>query len=108
MTVLPLYRDPTNAAPREWLPYLLSGADLLPSLRRGQNPDDGWEEAISYLKNVKQRDFESYPFTVKSDKLGCLHIEDAPSKEVKLNGKAGAQADKDGREAEALHIIEDN
>jgi hypothetical protein len=76
---------------------------------RLQNPDAGWEESISYLKNVKQRDFESNPFTVKSDKLGRLHIVDEPDANVKLSSKqVGPPGDKDGRQAEALQIIRDN
>jgi len=75
---------------------------------RLQDPEQPWESE-SYLKNVKQRDFESDPFTVKSDKLGRLHIVTAPGSNVKLSGKkVGTKADKDGREAEALQIIRDN
>ncbi|MGB6384202.1 MAG: bifunctional DNA primase/polymerase [Terriglobales bacterium] len=75
---------------------------------RLQDPDAPWESA-SYLKNVKQRDFESDPFEVKSDKLGRLHIVTAPGSNVVLNGKKkGTVGNADGREEEALQVIRDN
>lgn len=70
---------------------------------RLQDPDAPWESA-SYLKNVKQRDFESDPFEVKSDKLGRLHILAAPGAHVVLNGK---DKKKEGNE-EAEQVIRDN
>ena len=75
---------------------------------RLQDPDAPWESA-SYLKNVKQRDFESDPFEVKSDKVGRLHIVTAPGANVILAGKKkGAVGNADGREEEALQVIRDN
>lgn len=75
---------------------------------RLQDPDAPWESA-SYLKNVKQRDFESDPFEVRSDKLGRLHIVTKPGEPVKLNSKSvGPRGNADGKEAEALQIIKDN
>jgi len=75
---------------------------------RLQDPDAPWESA-SYLKNVKQRDFESDPFEVKSDKLGRLHLVAAPGANVVLVGKKkGTVGNADGREEEALQVIRDN
>jgi hypothetical protein len=75
---------------------------------RLQDPDAPWESA-SYLRNVKQRDFESDPFEVTSDKLGRLHIVTAPGSSVILNGKKKGQVSNvDGREEEALQVIRDN
>src|SRR6185369_4810601 len=75
---------------------------------RLQTPDEPWESA-SYLKNVKQRDFESLPFEVKSDKKGRLQILKPPGLEVKLNGKpVGTPSNRDGMEQAALQIIHDN
>jgi hypothetical protein len=75
---------------------------------RLQDPDAPWE-STSYLKNVKQRDFESDPFTVKSDKLGRLHIVDKPGERVVLNTKpVGTRANADGKEEAALQVIRDN
>jgi hypothetical protein len=75
---------------------------------RLQEPDAPWESA-SYLKNGKQRDFESDPFEVKSDKLGRLHIVAAPGANVVLVGKKkGPVGNADGREDEALEVIRDN
>jgi len=75
---------------------------------RLQEPDAPWESA-SYLKNVKQRDFESDPFEVKSDRLGRLHIIEQPSANVTLvSKKKGPIGNADGREEEALQVIRDN
>ena len=75
---------------------------------RLQDPESPWESA-SYLRNVKQRDFESDPFEVKSDKLGKLHLVTKPGAHVKLNSKSvGPRGNADGRETEALQVIEDN
>jgi hypothetical protein len=75
---------------------------------RLQEPDAPWESA-SYLKNVKQRDFESDPFEVKSDRLGRLHIIEQPSANVTLvSQKKGPIGNADGREEEALQVIRDN
>jgi hypothetical protein len=61
------------------------------------------------LKIVKQRDFESDPFEVKSDKLGRLHIVTVPGANVVLTGKKkGPVCNEDGREDEALQVIRDN
>ena len=70
---------------------------------RLQDPDAPWESA-SYLKNVKQRDYESDPFEVKSDKLGRLHIVAAPGANVILNSKTKK---KEGNE-EAEQVIRNN
>ena len=75
---------------------------------RLQDNDEPWESE-SYLKNVKQRDFESAPFTVKSDRLGRLHIVTKPGENVKLACKSvGAPRDPDGKEEAALQLIKDN
>jgi hypothetical protein len=76
---------------------------------RLQNPDARWEESISYLKNVKQRDFESDPFTVKSDKLGRLHIVDKPGDKVQLSAKpTGPKSDKDGKDEARIEFLRQN
>src|SRR4051812_41811836 len=73
---------------------------------RLQNPDADWESSISYLKNVKQRDFQSDPFEVRSDKRGRLYIVTKPGVPVKLNGKsAGPRGNADGKEEEAVQVI---
>jgi AAA domain len=75
---------------------------------RLQNPDEPYESA-SYLTNVKQRDWESLPFEVKSGPDCRLHIVGEPGSHVKLNSKAvGAPADADGMEEKALQVIRDN
>jgi hypothetical protein len=75
---------------------------------RLQDPDAPWESP-SFLKNVKQRDFESDPFEVKSDRLGRLHIVTKPGANVVLAAKKkGTVGNADGREDEALQIIRDN
>jgi hypothetical protein len=75
---------------------------------RMQDPDKEWESP-SYLRNVKQRDFESKPFEVTSDRQGRLHIVDTPGPEVRLSSKAtGPKGNSDGREEEALQVIIDN
>jgi len=75
---------------------------------RLQQPDEPYHSA-SYLKNVKQRDFESEPFEVTSGPDCRLHIVDKPGDHVKLSSKSvGAQSDADGREADALQIIKNN
>lgn len=75
---------------------------------RLQDNDQPWE-SDSYLKNVKQRDFESDPFTVKSDRLGRLHIVAKPGENVKLACKSvGAPRDPDGKEEVALQLIKGN
>jgi hypothetical protein len=75
---------------------------------RLQDPDEPYKSA-SYLKNVKQRDFESKPFEVVSDANCRLTIVAPPGDHVKLNnGTPGTPRDADGREAEALEVIRDN
>lgn len=75
---------------------------------RLQNPDEPYQSA-SYLKNVKQRDFESKPFEITSGPDCRLHIVAAPDSNVKLHSKpVGPKGDKDGKEAEALEFIRDN
>jgi hypothetical protein len=75
---------------------------------RLQDPNEAWESA-SYLKNVKQRDFESDPFTVKSDKLGRLHIVDKPGEPVELKTKpTGPKANKDGKDEQRIQFLRDN
>ncbi len=75
---------------------------------RLQNPDEPYQSA-SYLKNVKQRDFESKPFEVTSGPDCRLHIVAPPDSNVKLNSKpVGPKGDKDGKEAAALQLIRDN
>ncbi len=72
------------------------------------DPANAWTTA-SYLTNVKPRDFESLPFEVTSGKDCRLHIVAAPSTNVKLNSKPqGKPADADGREDEALAVIQAN
>ena len=73
-----------------------------------QEPDNAWKSA-SYLKNVKQRDFESLPFEVFSDEKGKLTMINKPDASVTLSCKsAGAKADKDGRGEEAAELIRSN
>jgi AAA domain-containing protein/primase-like protein len=72
---------------------------------RLQDPAEPYRSA-SYLKNVKQRDFESKPFEVTSGSDCRLHIVDKPGDHVTLNGKI--ISDRDGHEAEAMQIILDN
>jgi len=116
-SVLVLFHSPkgTKEAPELTLENAMRGSGDLGAFvsscwaTRLQDPDAPWESA-SYLKNVKQRDFESNPFEVRSDKLGRLHIITAPgSSNVVLNGKKkGQAANADGREEEALQVIRDN
>ena len=60
------------------------------------------------MVNVKQRDFESNAFEIMSGKDCKLHMVNNPGKATLATNKAGAKADKDGREAEAMKIIIDN
>jgi hypothetical protein len=115
-SVLVLFHSPkgTKEAPELTLENAMRGSGDLGAFvsscwaTRLQDPDAPWESA-SYLKNVKQRDFESDPFEVKSDKLGRLHILAAPGANVILAGKRrGPPGDADGREDEALQVIRDN
>jgi Bifunctional DNA primase/polymerase, N-terminal/AAA domain/Primase C terminal 1 (PriCT-1) len=72
---------------------------------RLQDPAEPYRSA-SYLKNVKQRDFESKPFEVTSGPDCRLHIVDKPGDHVTLSGRS--ISDRDGNEAEAVQIISDN
>ena len=75
---------------------------------RMQDPELEWK-STSYLKCVKQRDFEADPFTVKSDNLGRLHIVDAPGSNVKLSTKKpGTKADKDGKDGARVDFLRKN
>jgi AAA domain len=75
---------------------------------RLQDPDEPWESE-SYLKNVKQRDFESAPFTVKSDKQGRLHMVIKPGEKVKLNTKTPKNtANKDGKDDARMDFLRKN
>lgn len=72
---------------------------------RLQRPDEPYRSA-SYLRNVKQRDFESKPLEVTSGPDCRLHIVGEPGDHVTLNSKGvGSPADADGRETAALEII---
>lgn len=76
---------------------------------RLQDPDNDEWKSPSYMKNVKQRDFKSKPFEVTSDALGRLHIVAPPSASVTLTGKkTGVPGNADGREEEALQMIQCN
>jgi hypothetical protein len=75
---------------------------------RLQDQDAGWDSE-SYLKNVKQRDFESEPFTVRSDRQGRLHMVAKPGEKVTLSTKpTGPKADKDGMQDAALALLKAN
>ena len=74
---------------------------------RLQDPGNPYESA-SFVVNVKQRDFESNAFEIMSGKDCKLHMVNNPGKATLATNKAGAKADKDGREAEAMKIIIDN
>lgn len=71
-------------------------------------------ESESFLVNVKQRDFESKAFNLRSGKdeqgrYNCrLHIVGAPGDDKVLIAKAGRPGDADRREDEAIQFMRDN
>ena len=73
---------------------------------RLQNPDSPYESA-SYLVNVKQRDFESAPFEVKSGPDCRLHFVGDGSEPVHLASRSNP-ANRDGKEETALQFMRDH
>jgi Bifunctional DNA primase/polymerase, N-terminal/AAA domain len=73
---------------------------------RLQNPDEPYQSA-SYLKNVKQRDFESKPFEIMSGPDCRLHIVEEPNKTVVLS-RHSPNKNRDGNDAAADDAIRAN